>query len=198
MGSQERKLREKEALKQSMLSAAINIAKCEGWQAVTIRKIADAIDYSAPIVYEHFTNKEDLIAEIIHQGYKQMLGSFREVVIQNMTPDELLLEISLKHWDFAMENKVLFQLMFSLEREHPRDDFMNVLTAIRNTFAKTTHKEGPELDSIIFNWVCLMSGTITTLMLIEEKKQKPPHELNISPKELYRSFILRFLKSIHD
>ena len=46
MGHIERRLRAKEEMKQSILDAAREIAAKEGWQAVTIRKIADKIEYS--------------------------------------------------------------------------------------------------------------------------------------------------------
>ncbi len=58
MSSIERKIRQKENLREGILQAAKKIAVNEGWQAVTIRKIADEIEYTPPIVYEHFANKE--------------------------------------------------------------------------------------------------------------------------------------------
>jgi AcrR family transcriptional regulator len=197
MGHQERKLREKEQLKNSLLAAALSIAEKEGWQALTIRKIADAIEYTAPIVYEHFANKEELMEEIIQQGYKTMFDSYLDLFSQNLDSKRLLLEISMKHWDFAFENKVLYQLMFSLERCKPRDEFIKVMTDIRDSFAQTTKKDGDELSYIIFNWICLMNGTISTIMMIDGNKH-PHHErkIDIDPKGMYRSFIERFLNSI--
>jgi AcrR family transcriptional regulator len=197
MGYLERKQREKESLKKAILSAALSIAKKEGWQSLTIRKIADAVDYTAPIVYEHFTNKEELISEIINQGYSAMLGKFQDLRSKNMDPKELLMEISLRHWDFAFNNKVLYQLMFSLEREHPKEELVNITNIIREMFSKITNIDGEELRPIIFNWVCLMNGTISTMMMIGEHHQHHHEkEFPLTPKELYKTFIERFLKSI--
>ena len=50
----ERKLRSREQTRSGIMQTAKTIARREGWQAVSIRKIADAIEYSAPIVYEYF------------------------------------------------------------------------------------------------------------------------------------------------
>jgi len=197
MGHKERKLREKENLKNSLLEAALSIAKKEGWQALSIRKIADAIEYTAPIVYEHFANKEELIEEIIQQGYKTMFDSYLELFTKNLEPKQLLLEIALKNWDFAFSNKVLYQLMFSLERPKPRDEFIKIMHDIRESFILTTKKDGDELSGIIFNWICLMNGTIGTMMMLDGVT--PPHydqQKEIDPRNLYRSFIERFLNSI--
>jgi AcrR family transcriptional regulator len=198
MGHQERKLRDKENLRNAMLTAALNIAEKEGWHALTIRKIADAIEYTAPIVYEHFENKEELITEIIQNGYRSLFQKYRDVLEQPLEPKEILLEISMRHWDFAFENKILYQLMFSLERSKPGDEVIKSMTVIRDLFVKLTKKEGSELFPLIFNWICLMSGTISAIFMLEGCPNPTPHksELHVHPRDMYQSFIERFLNSI--
>ena len=72
MGHLERKKRDQENIRSGILNAAINLAKSDGWNAVTIRKIAEAIEYTPPIVYEYFKNKDDLIREIIIYGFYKL------------------------------------------------------------------------------------------------------------------------------
>ena len=69
MSHLERRLKDKGEMKQSILDAARKIAGKEGWQAVTIRKIVDEIEYTPPIVYEYFENKEALFKELIYFGF---------------------------------------------------------------------------------------------------------------------------------
>ena len=78
MNHVERKLREKEKIKQNILDAARDIAAKEGWHAVTIRKIANKIEYTPPIVYEHFENKEDLFKELIYMGFRLLKKEFEK------------------------------------------------------------------------------------------------------------------------
>jgi AcrR family transcriptional regulator len=196
MGHLERKVRDKENLRNAMLAAALDIAEKEGWHALTIRKIADAIEYTAPIVYEHFTNKEELIGEIIHQGYRTLIMQYQEVFEKGLPPKDTLLEVSLRHWDFAFNNKLLYQLMFSLERHKPSEEILNGMTMIKNAFVKVTRKEGRELIPIIFNWVCLMSGTISAIMMFEGHEVHHEKDIPHDPREMYKSFIERFLNSI--
>lgn len=42
--------------------------KNEGWQSLSIRKIADAIEYSIPVIYDHFENKEAILHEMGKDG----------------------------------------------------------------------------------------------------------------------------------
>jgi AcrR family transcriptional regulator len=51
---------------QSILQAAFTLAKTEGWASLSMRKIADAIEYSAPVVYDYFENKEAILFEILN------------------------------------------------------------------------------------------------------------------------------------
>jgi len=196
MGHQERKIRDKETLRNAMLAAALSIAEKEGWHALTIRKIADAIEYTAPIVYEHFENKEELITEIIHNGYASMFQEYQKIFDLNLEPKETLLEISLRNWDFAFNNKVLYQLMFSLERRKPGDEIIKGMTAIKDIFVKITNKEGHNIIPLILNWVCLMSGAVSAFMMFEGHPNPHSKDMPFSPREMYKSFIERFLNSI--
>jgi AcrR family transcriptional regulator len=65
MGSQQRRERERQAIRQSILSAARQIAIEEGWQTVTTRKVADRIEYSQPTIYEYFDNKEAILMALV-------------------------------------------------------------------------------------------------------------------------------------
>jgi AcrR family transcriptional regulator len=196
MGSQERKIRDKENLRNNILAAALNIAEKEGWHALTIRKIADAVEYTAPIVYEHFENKEEMIGEIIQNGYKIIFDEYEKIFALNLPPKETILEISVRHWDFAFSNKVLYQLMFSLERRKPGSEAMKGITQIKEAFMRVTKKEGSELIPLIFNWVCLMNGTISAIMMFEGHPKPKDHDMDLDPRGLFKSFIERFLNSI--
>jgi AcrR family transcriptional regulator len=63
-GLHERRQREKESIRASILQAAFTLAKSEGWASLSMRKIADAIEYSAPVVYDYFENKDAILFEI--------------------------------------------------------------------------------------------------------------------------------------
>ncbi len=68
-----RREKEKAEMKKNILKAANEIIKEEGIDKLSIRKIAKKIDYSAPIVYHYFKDKEDIINTIMIRGYEKIL-----------------------------------------------------------------------------------------------------------------------------
>ncbi len=115
MASKERILRLKDETKANILAASIDIAKEEGWQALSMRKIADKIEYTAPIIYEYFDNKEAILNELTRQGYVK-LGRLLEAAQKESTgPPGQLEAMWLAYWNFAFAEKELYQVMYGVE-----------------------------------------------------------------------------------
>jgi AcrR family transcriptional regulator len=77
MGVAERRAREKEALRSRILEAASQLFVQEGFESVSIRRIADRIEYSPATIYLYFKDKAELIGAICEQAFEEML----EVII---------------------------------------------------------------------------------------------------------------------
>ena len=57
----------------SIVDAARRIAEAEGWSAVTVRRLADAIEYSQPVLYSHFADGRDgIVAAVVVDGYNRL------------------------------------------------------------------------------------------------------------------------------
>jgi Transcriptional regulator len=196
MGHIERKKRDQENIRASILNAAINLAKSEGWSAVTIRKIAEAIEYTPPIVYEYFKNKDDLIHEIIIYGFQKLRQIGSENLLKASDPKEKLLALSLVHWDFSYEHRELYQLMFSLERPLPSDEAEKGAQLMKDIFNRITSQTGKELDILIFNWICLLNGTISMIMQFEKPEYPLKEKFALSPRELFTRLMERFINSL--
>lgn len=114
MGLHERRQREKENIRASILDAAFSLAKTEGWASLSMRKIADAIEYSAPVVYDHFENKEAILYEISLNGFHCLHIELLKAQNANEDPEDQLKAIVDAYWKFAFKNKEYYQLMFGL------------------------------------------------------------------------------------
>jgi AcrR family transcriptional regulator len=114
MGITERRIRQKEEVRTSILATAWHIVKEEGWQSLSIRKIADAIEYSVPVVYDHFENKEAILLEFGKQGFELLIRKMQQAKKKSEDPAEQLKAISDAYWNFAFSNKEYYQLMFGL------------------------------------------------------------------------------------
>lgn len=115
MGSKERIQRQKEDTRKGILAAALQIVKQEGWTALSMRKIADVIEYTAPIIYEYFPNKEGILLELTRQGYNSLGLKVKEARDSKIDPEEQLEAMWLAYWDFAFEEKEYYQLMYGVQ-----------------------------------------------------------------------------------
>jgi AcrR family transcriptional regulator len=125
MGSKERIQRVKENTRNGILKAALKIVREQGWHALNMRKIAEKIDYTPPVIYEYFSNKESLVAELSNTGYKLLTLKIQKAKNKDLAPAEKLEAMWLAYWDFAFEEKELYQAMFGVEVHCPlaKDEF---------------------------------------------------------------------------
>jgi len=115
MASKDRILRLKEETRTNILDAALQIGKQEGWQALSMRKIADIIEYTAPIIYEYFANKEAIMMELTKKGYLILAKDMKAAKEAQDTPAKQLEAMWITYWNFAFAEKELYQLMFGIE-----------------------------------------------------------------------------------
>lgn len=115
MGSKERIARLKEETRENILDAALEIVKEEGWQSLSMRKIADKIEYTAPIIYEYFANKEGILLELTRTGYIILGADVRAAMATTANPAEQLEAMWIAYWNFAFANKELYQLMYGVD-----------------------------------------------------------------------------------
>src|SRR5476651_300692 len=101
MASKERIQRLKDETRINILDAALNIVKQEGWQALSMRKIADVIEYTAPIIYEYFANKEAILLELTKRGFGILTEQIKKAKEQHRLPAKQLEAMWFAYWDFA-------------------------------------------------------------------------------------------------
>ncbi len=114
MGVKERRDRERQELKHAILEAARGIAAAEGWQAVTIRKVAERIEYSPPTIYEYFSSKEAILGEEMREGFRLLLADLRAGLEAHADPQERLWAMGRAYWDFVWKHPELYQVISGL------------------------------------------------------------------------------------
>ena len=115
MASKDRKQRIKDDTRKSILEAAMQIGRDEGWQALSMRKIADIIEYTPPVIYEYFANKEALMLELTKKGYLMLAKDMKAARDKQVLPEKQLEDMWLTYWNFAFAETELYQLMFGIE-----------------------------------------------------------------------------------
>ena len=78
MGVIERREREREEVRRKILTAARDLFASEGYDRVTMRRIADAIEYSATTIYNHFEDKDDLVQALCQEDFDRLFQHLQE------------------------------------------------------------------------------------------------------------------------
>jgi AcrR family transcriptional regulator len=117
MGISERREREKEALRTRIVEAARDIVSAEGLDALSMRAIAERIEYSPGTIYLYFRDKDQLLREVVREGFRLMaLWVQREMEIGAPGANPALQHrcMGRAYAKFAIENTAYFRVMFEL------------------------------------------------------------------------------------
>jgi AcrR family transcriptional regulator len=173
MGIKQRREREKQEVRQGILTAAREIARQEGWPSVTVRKVADRIEYSPPTIYEYFESKEDILLELLREGFRQLAAALKAVREVTEDPEQRLLNMVDAYWNFAMKNPELYQVMnglggvpFDCLEKPPaaREVFVTTQEALVD-WAKVKGVDIPDIDGTVEIIRSLNHGLISLLMV---------------------------------
>ena len=114
MGIAERKNRERAEREHRIVAAARVIAEREGWDAVTIRRLAQEIEYSQPVLYSHFENRDAIVAAVAIEGFKEITAALREAASQSTGRRNALKNVAMAYLVFALSRPALYEAMFVL------------------------------------------------------------------------------------
>ena len=90
------------------------IAEREGWDAVTIRRLAEEIEYSQPVLYSHFENRDAIVAAVALEGFQELSVAVREAASGSTGRRNALKNVALAYLAFALRNPSLYAAMFIL------------------------------------------------------------------------------------
>jgi AcrR family transcriptional regulator len=105
-------------IRSSIIQSAQRIATEEGWEAVSVRKIADSIGYTAPIIYEYFDGKDELLITILQDSHQLLYKTLTEAAASHTERHERLRAIAMAYWEFAHARPELYRLMHGMETIH--------------------------------------------------------------------------------
>ena len=198
MGISERRLRQKTEVRSSILATAWQIVRDDGWQSLSIRKIADAIEYSVPVVYDHFACKEAILIEFAREGFRLLVKKMQGARIKHTDPAEQLKAMADAYWNFAFKNKEYYQVMFGLgipcsEEENclpEKAGFRNLVTETIEAIAALHNRK--EINT------CLKSHTFWSVMhgLISIKMMKTSDVSDELNKMMLDDAVEGFIKNL--
>lgn len=152
MGIKERKERQRRGIRDGILTAAREIASDEGWQSVTIRKIAGRIEYSPPVIYGYFESKDGILLELMRMGYAEQLEVL-EAARTAGEPEEALFSMARVWFDFAFGSPDLYQVMYGLggvpfSAAETRKEGEKIGEVVGRTIEEVLRKHDKEIEDV--------------------------------------------------
>jgi AcrR family transcriptional regulator len=111
VGILERKERQKAELRDTILAAARRIFTEEGAEALTMRRIADAIEYSPGTIYTYFANREEIALQLVREGFEKLLAGLAPAMAVE-DPLERLRAIGRAYVAFGIADRQTYKLIF--------------------------------------------------------------------------------------
>lgn len=154
MGVRERRDRQKRFLRQEILRAASELFVRDGYENVSMRRIAERIEYSPTTIYLYFQDKAELLENVCSETFSRLVKRLSKIEEQAGDPLECLKRGLVAYIEFGLENP-----------DHYRATFMMPIPA--GLSEKKLHQErSPGMQAFSF----LRRGIAES---IEKKKMRP-------------------------
>ncbi|MBE7211195.1 MAG: TetR/AcrR family transcriptional regulator [Gluconacetobacter diazotrophicus] len=114
MGIAERKTRQRTEREARITAAARLVADAEGWPAVTIRRLAEEIEHSQPVLYSHFANREAIVGAVAVDGFRELATVLRHAAGTAVDRRGAVENVAVSYLAFAREHPALYEAMFTL------------------------------------------------------------------------------------
>jgi AcrR family transcriptional regulator len=111
MGVKERRARERSETRDKILDAARELFVTEGYEGVSMRRVAEKIEYSPTAIYVHFADKQELFHELCQQDYARLAEVFQSSAMSS-DPIERLKQIGSTYTEFGVRYPNHYKFMF--------------------------------------------------------------------------------------
>jgi len=178
VGVRERRARQRKFLRQEILDAASELFVKDGYENVSMRRIAERIEYSPTTIYLHFRDKTELLEQICQETFARLAQLLARIEEQPGEPRERLKRGLVAYIRFGLENPHHYRATFmmpvpeGLKKEHhhgPDDPGMQAFAFLRRCVqecisAGKFRKMDPELVSQTF-WAGIHG--LTSLLIVK-------------------------------
>lgn len=131
-------------VREDLIDAALAMLRTEGISGLSLNKMAQSIGVSTPAAYNHFRNKEDLLAAVAVYGFNRLAAIQGRILARTAAKDRTA-ALSLAYLKFAMDEPNLYRLMFRHEISN-RQDYPDLERAENETFGLSARLYHPDYD----------------------------------------------------
>ncbi len=140
MTIEKRREREKEEMRELILSAAGEIIAAEGFDKLSVRKIAKKIEYSPSIIYHYFNDMDEILNNVMQRGYSKIVSAVTSAEVVGSSPEARLQEMTANYIKAAL----------SMPDEFIKAQLNGSKEALKHTsfLYKGASKENPALSAL--------------------------------------------------
>lgn len=112
MGIKERRARKHAEVKRLILEAADDLLRTHGPHGVSLRAVAQRIEYSPTVIYEYFSTKDELLSTLGASGFRRLNAALTARWRVGKSPLVRLREFFWRYYEFSKTNPAYFELIF--------------------------------------------------------------------------------------
>jgi AcrR family transcriptional regulator len=205
MGTKERQQRERDRIRQAILAAARELFVSDGYRNVSMRKIAERIEYSPAAIYSYFPSKDDIFFALAEEGFR-LLSELGMAAAQKATdPRERLQRGLWAFYQFSKTHPEYFELMFvdrsvpSLSQDFQRFEFFQEAIAraendIRACIERKQFSQGLNPAAALHVlWVGMLGAATIGLA----RRLAPGEDPDALAQDLLESMLAGFTTTVH-
>ena len=121
MGVKERKERDRQEMRETILQSAHHLFIDKGFEDVSIRNIAEAIEYSPATIYLYFKDKNEIFYALHGEAFKKF-NEFLSVLATIKDPFKRLIKMGEKYMEFAFLKERLERFLKIIPAEYKIGD----------------------------------------------------------------------------
>ena len=109
--------------REQILKCACDLYLSDGIEGFSMRKLAKCVGCTAPALYRHYENKEEVMREVVAEAYR-LFSQYLYRALEGRTPAERFTLAGRSYFDFAMEQPALYEIIYmptEILGSHPVD-----------------------------------------------------------------------------
>jgi AcrR family transcriptional regulator len=119
MPASERHERERARREELIVTFARELAETGGWDAVTMRRLAERVEYSQPVLYSHFSGRAEIVRAVALRGFAELAAELGAARMGAGSPAAALRALAKAYLSFAQSRPAVYDAMFVLAVDLP-------------------------------------------------------------------------------
>jgi len=201
MGITQRRERERQEMRELILDAAMRLFSEESYEATTMRRIAERIEYTPGTIYGYFKDKSEILFELHTRGFDLLIDYQRKSLEGLVDPDDKIESLGKAYVRFGLEQSALYDLMFvdrntghTIAESAAWDPGLCAYGILREVMVDFIGKHDLDLDPDVASYTCwsLVHGMVS--LQVRNRCVMIPAEHLPRVTELSHRFFVMLLK----